>query len=327
MTDAPAYLVKGGDPSLVADAGRRLVERLVGDGDHALLVEWFDADGDDGSVPVVDACLTAPFFTDRRIIVVRDAGAWTSEHAGRVAEYLADPLATTVLVLLAGGGTLVPKLSKAVKDAGGELIDAEPPRQDRARSSWLVDQLKDAPLRVDAAAGRLLLEHLGEDMGRLPGILATLVGAYGEGARIGTAELAPHLGDAGGVAPWALTDAIDRGDDGAALAVLHRMMGGGDRHPLVVMATLHRHFANMARLDGSGVASEAEAAQVLGLKGSTFPARKALSQARRLGSAAIREALVLLADADLDLRGNKEWPDELIMEVLVARLCRLSRVR
>jgi hypothetical protein len=32
-----------------------------------------------------------------------------------------------------------------------------------------------------------------------------------------------------------------------------------------------------------------------------------------------------LADADLDLRGRRAWPDELVLEVLVARLARLSR--
>jgi DNA polymerase-3 subunit delta len=35
-------------------------------------------------------------------------------------------------------------------------------------------------------------------------------------------------------------------------------------------------------------------------------------------------AIGLLAQADLDLRGAKEWPDELVMEVLVARLSRLA---
>jgi len=35
----------------------------------------------------------------------------------------------------------------------------------------------------------------------------------------------------------------------------------------------------------------------------------------------------LLAQADLDLRGAKEWPDELVMEVLVARLSRLGSGR
>jgi DNA polymerase-3 subunit delta len=92
------------------------------------------------------------------------------------------------------------------------------------------------------------------------------------------------------------------------------------------MATLHRHFGQMLRLDGAGARNESDAAQLLGIKGSPYPAKKALTQARRLGSEKIRRAIVLLAEADLDLRGQKSWPGELVMEVLVARLCQLSRV-
>jgi DNA polymerase-3 subunit delta len=68
---------------------------------------------------------------------------------------------------------------------------------------------------------------------------------------------------------------------------------------------------------------------VLGIaKGkSTFPARKAMQQGRRLGTAGVSRAVGLLAQADLDLRGARAWPDELVLEVLVARLSRLKRTR
>ena len=61
------------------------------------------------------------------------------------------------------------------------------------------------------------------------------------------------------------------------------------------------------------------------MKGSTFPARKAMGQARRLGHDRIVRAIDLLAHADLDLRGGKAWPDGLVLEVLVARLAALSK--
>jgi hypothetical protein len=38
-------------------------------------------------------------------------------------------------------------------------------------------------------------------------------------------------------------------------------------------------------------------------------------------------AITLLADADIDLRGEAGWSDELILEVLVARLARLTPAR
>ncbi len=125
--------------------------------------------------------------------------------------------------------------------------------------------------------------------------------------------------------PWDLTDAIDSGRTAQALDVLHRMTRAGERHPLALLSTLHTHYARMLRLDGAGTADEAAAAVLLGMKGSTFPAKKALTQARRLGSLGVAEAIRLLAEADLDLRGfERVWPDELVLEVLVARLSRLA---
>ena len=81
----------------------------------------------------------------------------------------------------------------------------------------------------------------------------------------------------------------------------------------------------MLRLDGAAVdRREGRGRSCSGMKGSTFPARKALTQARKLGHDGVVRAIDLLADADLDLRGGKAWPDELVMEVLVARLARLA---
>ena len=130
----------------------------------------------------------------------------------------------------------------------------------------------------------------------------------------------------GGVPPWDLTDAIDRGDRAAALDLLQRMIGQGERHPFQVLSTLHSHYARMLRLDGADVAGEKQAAELLGMKGSTYPAKKAMGQARRLGHERIvRARRPARAQADLDLRGGKAWPDDLVLEVLVARLATMSK--
>jgi DNA polymerase III delta subunit len=57
---------------------------------------------------------------------------------------------------------------------------------------------------------------------------------------------------------------------------------------------------------------------------SEFQGKKYLSQYRRLGSAGISQAIALLARADIDLRGGKDLGEELTMEILVARLCRMG---
>jgi DNA polymerase-3 subunit delta len=272
---------------------------------------------------VLDACATPPFLGDRRVVVARNVGRFRAEELAPLIAWLEEPLPTTCLVAVAGGGTVSQKLVNAIKKVG-TVVDASP-GSGKARTSWLVSRMKDGPVSLDAAAGSMLTEHLGEDVSRLSGVLDALAAAYGEGASVGVEELAPFLGQAGAVAPWDLTDAIDRGDTEGALSHLHRMLGAGERHPLVVMATLHRHYSSMLRLDGAGVSSESEAASVLGM--APFPAKKALTQARMLGWEGIARAITLLAEADLALRGAAGWPEELVMDVLVARLSRLVRAR
>lgn len=314
-----AWLVKGDDPTLVADAVRELVQELSG-GDPTAVEDHSGDDVDAGAI--AEACQTPPFLAERRVVVAREVGRFRTEELAPLLVWLADPLPTTALVLTAGGGQVSQKLVNAVRKVG-TVVDTSAGRG-RARTQWLADRLKAAPLRFDREAGEQLGAHLGEDVGRLTTLLDALAVAYGEGARIGTEELAPFLGEAGGVAPWDLTDAIDRGRQGTAdaLAQLHRLLGAGERHALVVLATLHRHYGAMLRLDGAGVGDENEAAALLGT--APYPAKKAMVQARRLGSAKIAQAIGWLAEADLDLRGAKGWPDTLVLEVLVARLSRLT---
>lgn len=322
----PAYLVKGADPSLVAQAAHVLVEQLVAGGDPSMMVEEFGGPGVDqfDVGAVIDACTTPPFLVERRVVVVREAGQVTASDAKRLVAYLGDPLPTTALVLVAGGGAVNPTLSKVVASAG-DVVDTSV-GTGKARSQWLADHLKGGPVRLDGAAQARLGEHLGSDMGRLAGLLDTLAAAYGRGATVTAADLEPFLGEAGALAPWDLTDAIDAGRTAPALGVLHRMLTAGESHPLVILAQLHKHYRQMLRLDGSGVTTAEQAADVLGLK-SAYPAKKALAQSNRLGSAGIARAVQLLSEADLDLRGTTGLPGELVVEVLVARLSRLGSPR
>jgi DNA polymerase-3 subunit delta len=327
---APVHLVKGDDDVLLRDAARRIIDALTAELDAGLALEEVGREvlapgegGDPSIVPLVDAAQTPPFLTDRRVVVGRDIEMFTkAAQVAPLVAYLADPLESTSLVLVWSGGRVPKSLTEAVKGAGGELVDTSPGRK---LAPWVDEQVAAAGLRLDRAATARLSEWIGDDPQRLVGMLGTLVGSFGEGARLGVDEIEPFLGEAGGVPPWELTDALDRGDIATALDRLHRMTAGGGRHALQVMATLQNHYGRMLALDGAAVTGEKDAARLIGLKGSTFPARKALTQVRKLGHDRVVRAVDLLATADIDLRGGKAWPDVLVLEVLVARLAALAR--
>lgn len=313
----PVYLVKGDDPSLLSQGLSTLLGQLAG-GD-SLGIEHLPAEAD--LAVALEALRTPSLFGDRRVIVVRDVGRFDAAAVDPVLDYLGEPSEESVLVLVAGGGQTNRRLADAVRKRG-HVVDTSVPQRAKEKTQWIADQISSGPVRLSPSAARKLTAHLGEDLGRLETLLAGLAAAYGEGATVGEEELEPFLGEAGGVAPWDLTDAIDRGDTAGAVTALHRMLDGGQRHPMAVLSTVSRHVLALVRLDGAGVRSDAEAAALIGT--APFPARKALAQSRKLGSQSIARAVKLVAQADLDLRGASEWPNLLVLEILVARLSRMG---
>jgi len=339
-------LIIGDDPILTGEAVTAAVDELVGTGDRSLMLETLteaDYRNDDGvyeASKVLDAARTPPFLTERRVVVGRHLSRFSKkDDYAPILELLAEPLETTDLVLVWEKGVdpkvdRMPALPKALKEAAelaGALVQQTAAPKGKAAGDWLRDQLGASSLQFERDAVAAIEDLLGEDRSRVVGLVRTLEGALGADATINADDVATFGGDAGSTVPWALDDAIDKGDVATALQLLPRLIpyagSPTDRNGAAfrLMAVLHKRYSNMLRLDGADVRDEKAAAQLLGMKGSTFPAKKAMQQGRKLGAEKLSRAIGLLAEADLDLRGTKDWPPELVVEVLVARLANLSR--
>ncbi len=336
---APITVVRGDDETLVREAIDGLVADLVGDDDRTLAVaELHEDDYRDGDLlslgPVVDAASTPPMFTARRVVVARHLGRFSkAADVAPLVGYLEDPVESAAIVAVWERGVnprqdrlpAIPKsLLAAIDAAGGAVVDSST-GTGKAAGKWLTSRLDASVVDFTSRAKSLVAGTFGEERSRVIGLLDVLEVAFDEGATLDVDDVAPYLGTDGQVPPWELTDAIAAADAAGALDRLHRMIGPGGRHPLQILATLHGHYGRLLRLDGEEVANEKAAAQLLGMKGSTFPAKKALQQTRALGSERIARAIRLLAEADRDLRGATGIGDDVVLDVLVARLAQLHR--
>jgi len=313
-------LFHGSDASLISEAVSERVRQLVGDQDRALMVEDFA--GDYVMAAAVEAAETPSFFTDRRVVIVRAVGERSGDDQQILARYLAQPNDDTDLVIEWGSGRVLKAISDGLKAGGGQSVDPSPPTRAKDRREWWEATIAALGIQFQPAALGLVMEWLGEDVSRFSGLAETLKSAYGDGP-ISVEQLQPFLGERGDSKPWDLTDAIEAGNAEQALIVLRRLMNAGDRHPMQILAQLHNHYARLARLDGAEVTSAAEAEAVLGIKG--FPAEKALRAYRGLGGSGVRRAYGLMAKADVDLRGGTGLEADVVMDVLVARLARLTK--
>lgn len=316
------YLLHGSDEVLLSTAVSDKIRELVGEGDRSLMLEEFVEDYVMGAV--IESANTPPFFTERRVVVVHQLETTTADDIDALSNYIRDEADFTDLVVVWHTGKILKALTDAVKAAGGQNIDVMPPTRAADRRSWWEEQVAVAGLRLDAKAMGLLIEWLGEDVGRFEGVARSLVATYGDSV-VSSDKLQPFLGERGDVKPWDLTDAIDGGNATKALMVARRMMTAGERHPLQIMAQLHTHFARLAKLDGPSIGSPSDVEALTGAKG--FQAEKALKAYRNLGSAGVRRAFELLAAADRDLRGGTGLENDVVMDVLVARLAKLTSPR
>jgi DNA polymerase III subunit delta len=338
------HLVRGEDPILRDEVLARLVDELTGTDDRSLAVEELTVpgrasagEGDDdepggaeGREEVVAAALNAaqspPFMTERRVVVLREVGNLAAGDVGPLVAYLDDPMETTALVLVAGGGRFPASLTKALKAA--DTSEVAPTAEKTV--DVLSEHARAAGIELRPEARKVVAAHLGEDAGRVPQLIEVLSAAFGAGATVDADDVEPYLGEAGAVPGYELTNAIEAGDVPGALATLHRMTTAtGPRqpkpmHPLQVLGLLQSYYRRILRLDDPELRSPADAVAALGGRIKEYPARKALDQARTLRADGLRQAYDHLAQADLDLKGERAIPEDAVMEVLVARLARLS---
>ncbi len=325
-------LVTGSDPRLVSDKvseiTRELIKSMATKESRSTILETHDAgaansqDREDAIRKAVASAETMSLFGEERVVVIREISEATVAELSSLVAYLAQPSDSTHLVVSATG-KLPKSIADALKRAGATTLATTPPDRRQELVTWFLERLGESGLTLELSALNQIIDWLGEDQARLPGLIDILVSTYGTSRKLTSDDITAFLGDAGSVKPWDLTDAIDAGDSAKAIDMLHRMTRSGEYHPLQVMALLHTHYTKLMRLDGPEPSSPQDAMSVIGSK-SEFQAKKYLNQYRRLGGEGISQAVQLLARADVDLRGGKDLGEELTMEILIARLCRMG---
>ena len=326
------HLITGSDPRLVSDKvseiTRELITSMSTKESRSTILETHDAgvassqEREDAIRKAVASAETMSLFGEERVVVIREISDATVSELSSLMSYLEQPSDSTHLVLSASK-KLAKSVSDALNRAGATVMATTPPARRQELVTWFLERFGESGLTLELSALNMIIDWLGEDQARLPGLIDVLVSTYGTSRKLKSEDVEAFLGDAGSVKPWDLTDAIDEGNAPLALEMLRRMIRGGESHPLQIMAILHTHYTKLMRLDGPELHTANDALALIGGK-SEFQGKKYMNQYRRLGGQGVSQAVQLLARADIDLRGGKDLGEELTMEILIARLCRMG---
>lgn len=325
-------VVVGTDATMVYDALRHVVTAALGGLDPSVALQDFtvkDVTTAGGSVlaAVLEALYTPPFLVERRVVVVRDAQGLSGEETAALAAWMREPAPGVVVVVAVVGAK-----SHKLVGAADEVRDVNVGYGAKSRASFVNETLARYRVVADAPAAALIAGRVGDDVARVDALARLLAAVYGT-APLGVTHVEPYLGEAGGVPEWDLTDALESADAARAITVARRMLDSRGRAGVQIVNMLQRYYLRMARLEGADVTSADDAARLLGMN--AFGAKKLLAMAGRLGAARIADAVHLIANADVDLKGavsyggkdletDRDVTELTVIEVLVARLARLS---
>ena len=248
----PIYLLQGEDDVEKSALASEFVA-LVDEGLQAFNVERIHAGdmttGDrlaDGVAALIDAVRTLPMMAPRRIVIVFQADAMLtpkreSETAARALDRLEaalmEPEPQTTLVLVAG---TIDRRSRIYKLLAKQatLVDCGAPDDVSGAERWVRARVAAAGVEIEPAGARVLAVLAGfperpradgktGNVKRLRGdVDRLLLYALGQ-KRISVADVREVAGPAALQDDWAMTNAIEQGQAGAALRQLALMLDAG----------------------------------------------------------------------------------------------------
>jgi len=317
------YVIAGKEDSLVNARCHDLLDKLLEPSQRA--TGLFDAEAASVSASeVLDELRTAPFLTDKRVVLVRRADDFISRNRELLEKYFDNPCPTGRLVLTTKSWDSRTKLARKLARVGKLISITQPKRWELPqRLMKYTNDAHDKKLGKDAA--ELLIELTGDELTRLYSEIDKLALFADTGKLITTEHIESLIGHNRLFNAFAVIDAIIAGNVGPAVERLRAMFAQDKSTEYTVTGAfayhLRRMFTAKAMLEKGAGRSEVESKlRIWGNKDGFF------GQLRQMSLKQIGEYLQQLAETDYAIKTGRTKAN-VAMEQLVLKLAAETTAR
>jgi DNA polymerase-3 subunit delta len=328
----PLYLITGEERFLRDELLRALRKEALAGGLPDFNEDKFTA-GEVDVERVLGAARTVPMMANKRLVLVRDIDRWdaasgsdesatASTSAGpldRLAQYAAEPVPTTCVVLTASKLDGRRKLTALAKKQGFLVTcDALGTRE---QATWVLRRAEALGHTMGRDVAEFLAEIGGPELAYLQDALERLSLYVGPGQPITEESVSACVVRVRTADTWALVDAVGARDLAKALRLLADVYDPRDRGlPLLgAVAWSMRQLLRFQLALGRGCSVE-EAAKAAGVF-QPFRARELGQKAHGFRPKELERWLQIVAETDLALKSSRRAPDA-ILEDMISKLCR-----
>ncbi len=268
---------------------------------------------------VVNACRRYPMFAEKQVVILKEAQQM--KDIDKVESYIANPLASTILVISYKGKSVDgrSKLAKTLKQHGEVLTTKK--LYDNQLQGWINDFIQSKGFTVNSRAVMLLADHIGNDLSRIANEFEKVSMNLGSRKSITEDDIEKFVGISKEYNVFELQQAFSNKDLAKAITIIQYFEGNPKAGPVqMVLPALYNHFSKALTVFQMGDKSERALRPMF--YNNPYAARQALETVLNYSYKGVESVIMLLHEYNLKSVGvnSPALSDASLMKELAAKI-------
>ncbi len=190
---------------------------------------------------ITEVCSRFPMMAERQVVIVKEAQAARADQINKLADYVNNPSATTVLVIVFRGDEAKGKeLIAAVKSKG--IIYESKKVKEWQLPNMIQAYVKSKSMNIDGKSLEMLADYIGTDVSRLYNEIDKLALILGPGATVTPASIERNIGISKDFNNFELVDALAAKDAAKVFRIAGYFANNPKANPLPVTTVVLYNF-------------------------------------------------------------------------------------
>ena len=305
------YLIFGEESYLRSSYLSKLKSAIAGQGD-SMNVNLFDGPGID-EASVIDICETLPFFSDRRLVILRNS-LFFKNQTEKIADYIKEGLPDYLCLVF--NEDEVDKRSRMFKavNSAGYCAECKSP-DDKTLIQWIVRSFMKSGKKIRVSEAEKLLARLGPDMWTLSGEIHKLID-YSDGRdEVNESDIEAIASSNPSDAIFKMIEHIASGKNEEALRLYYDLLTLNEP-PIKIISLIGREYRLILEAKELTNSRERDIAGQIGVP--PFALKKYASIGERFSRDALLQLIKKCREIDYEVKSG-QISDRLGVELLIMR--------
>ncbi|MCU0405120.1 MAG: DNA polymerase III subunit delta [Chitinophagaceae bacterium] len=294
----PVYWLEGEEPFFIDQVVEMAEKSILNESEAAFNLSIFygrDANWAD----VVNACRRYPVFAERQVVILKEAQG-LKDIEEKLETYVENPLSSTIFVVGYKDKKVDgrKRFAKLLKEKG-ELITTKKLYENQL-PEWVTGMVQSRGFSIDQKAVFLLVENIGNDLGRLWNEIGKVTINLESRKHITVDDIEEYVGISKEYNALELQSALTQRSLTRCLQIIQFFESNPKALPIqMLLPSLYTFFSKAYLVFGSGTNNEFEISKYLGYNGPNPYVKDIIQCARNYRQKGVEQAILLLHEYNL----------------------------